>query len=144
MRVTISIPTRLLTPLADALAARYGYTAQALHDLWADAPRAGVAEDPDRAETLGILNHIHTELAETAGNDHVVEVEVTGERELLSAAVHDLLQSGVAALADACERYPTGTDDVPDLEELHRRVGEVLRVFRETELVSVQHPDRSG
>ncbi len=142
MRVTISIPTRLLRPLADALAARYGYTARSLHDLWAGAPRACLAEDPDLAETLGMLGHIQAELAEGAGDDHVVEVAVTGERELLSAAVHELLQSGVAALTEACERYPTGTEDVPELEHANRHVGEVLRLFRETELVSAQHPDQ--
>lgn len=145
MRVTISIATRLLGPLADALAARYGYTARALHDLWADAPRACVAEDPDLFETLGMIDHIYAEVAEVVGNDRVVEVAVTGERELLSAAVYDhLLRDAVAALSEAYERFPAGQDDVPDLEELHRHVGDVLRVLRETELVSVQHPDRPG
>ncbi len=144
MRVTISIPTRLLAPLADALAARYGYAACALHDLWADAPRASVTEDPDLAETLGMLDHIRAELAEVADKDAGIEVAVTGERELLSAAVHDLVQHAATALAEACERYPTGTEDVPALEQVNRHVAEILGVFRETELVSVQHPDRSN
>ena len=146
MRVTISVPTRLLAPLADALAGRYGYTAEALRDASAntppDAPDAGY--DGDLIETLGMLDQIDTELTEIAANDRVVEVALTGERQLLSAAVYDLLQHGAAALMQACERFPTGTDDVPDLEEASRHVGEVLRLFRETELVSVQHPDHKS
>jgi hypothetical protein len=143
MRVTISIPTRLLAPLADALAGRYGYTAEALQGASANTPTPH-RRDPDLIETLGMLDQIDTELTEVAGNDRVVEVALTGERQLLSAAVYDLLQHGVAALMQACERFPTGTDDVPDLEEANRHVAEVLRLFRETELVSIQHPDHKS
>jgi hypothetical protein len=143
MRVTISIPTRLLAPLADALAGRYGYTAEALQHASANTPPPR-RRDPDLIETLGMLDQIDTELTEIAGNDHVVEVALTGERQLLSAAVYDLLQHRAAALMQACERFPTGTDDVPDLEQANRHVGEVLRLFRETELVSVQHPDHKS
>ncbi len=146
MRVTISIPTRLLAPLADALAGRYGFKADYLHEYARNVSADRVREaDPDLFATLGMIDHIYAELAETAGNDRVVEVAVTGERELLSAAVYDhLLRDAVAALSEACDRFPTSHDDVPDLEELHRHVGDVLRVFRDTELVSVQHPDRPG
>jgi hypothetical protein len=86
----------------------------------------------------------HTELTEVAGNDRVVEVAVTGQRELLSGAVYDLLLQAVAALAQRCDRFPVGPDDVADLEQANRHVGDVLRVLRETELISVQHPDRRG
>jgi hypothetical protein len=145
MRVTISIATRLLGPLADALAGRYGYTAEYLHEFSLNVPPARVRErDPDLFETLGMIDQTYAERSEIARNDRVIEVAVTGERELLSAAVYDLLQHTVAALNEACERFPTGPDDVPDLEEACRRVGDVLRVLRETELVSVQHPDRPG
>lgn len=141
MRITISIPTRLLGPLADALAGRHGYTAEALQGASADTPPPPNPRDPELVETLGMIDLIDSEMKEVAGSERVVEVAVTGERELLSAAVYELVALAVVALADACERFPIGPDDVPDLEQANRHVGEVLRVFRETELVSVQHPE---
>jgi hypothetical protein len=122
---------------------RYGYTAEALQNASATTPPPH-HRDPDVVETLGMIDQIESESKEVAGSERVVEVALTGERELLSAAVYDLLQHAVTVLSEACERFPRGPDDVPDLEQANRHVGDVLRVLRETELVSVQHPDRTG
>jgi hypothetical protein len=137
MRITITVPKRLTDPLADALACCYGVTAEALTHASADTPGAREClreHHADLIETFDILAQLHATNRPSPG-PAVGDLRVTGEREILSDAVYDLLRSAVETLDTACDLYPSGANDVPDLERAHHHIADVLRLFRATELL---------
>jgi hypothetical protein len=133
MRIWIPVPEHLLRPLVLQVAEWHGLTAA---DIDAAVRPDGLVRlrdrDADLAEMVETLQH----WTDPADQDGAGDIRVSAERQILSHAILHLIRKDVRALDHACAIYPTGANDVPDLDRIHHQLGELLGLFRQTELLT--------
>ncbi len=131
MRIRLPVPPALARPVIIAVAEWHHVSAETIEAASGRAGRTRLHEiDPDLAEMAEALHDGSVPVLDGA------DVWLTAERQILSCAVLHVMVDSIRSLHEACEGYPTGANDVPALERHHRRIGDLLSLFRQTELLT--------
>lgn len=136
MRMRIPARAGLVRPLVVAVAAWYDVNEREIDMAIRSEALAWLGEvDSDLIEMVETLRAIEWSPVPLPGEE-VEDVRLTAERQILSYAVLRLMRDAIARLDAACEGYPDGRCDVPEIERLDHRLGELIGLFRETELLT--------
>ncbi len=136
MRMWIPVRAGLVRPLVVAVAAWHGVNERETDTAIQPEALAWRREvDGDLAEMVETLRAIEWDPLALPG-EVACGVRLTAEREILSHAVLRLMRDAIARLDAACTNYPEGRCDVPEIEQLDRHLGELIGLFRQTELLA--------
>ncbi len=142
MRMRLPVPPALVRPVIIAVAEWHHVSAETIAATYSEGEQAWLREiDSDLAEMVEALFDWSAPVLIGAPLED--DVWLTADRQILSCAVLHVMVDSLRSLHEACEGYSTGANDVPALERHHRRIGDLLGLFRQTELLTAT-PVRGG